>query len=95
MNDGSDVTKQVVCGADNVSSGKLYPYAKPGAVLRKGLTIEAREIHGVLSAGMLCSAFELGLADSSTGLYEIDVDATPALSCAVYFYLMIIHSIYH
>ncbi len=79
LDDGSDVTKQVVCGADNVSSGKLYPYAKPGAVLRKGLTIEAREIHGVLSAGMLCSAFELGLADSSTGLYEIDVDATPGI----------------
>ncbi|NNE37721.1 MAG: phenylalanine--tRNA ligase subunit beta, partial [Gammaproteobacteria bacterium] len=77
IDDGSKTQRQVVCGADNVSAGNLYPYAQPGAVLSDGLNIEKREIHGVQSEGMLCSAFEIGLVDSSTGLYEIDADAKP------------------
>ncbi len=77
VEDGSTDIKQVVCGAENVSAGQLYPYAKPGSVLKNGQKIEKREIHGVESEGMLCSAFELGLVDASTGLYEVDADASP------------------
>lgn len=71
---GSD-TLQIVCGAPNVAAGRLYPVALVGAKLPGGLTIRAAKLRGVASAGMLCSATELGLAESADGLLELDGDA--------------------
>ena len=51
----------IVCGARNVRAGGLYPTALEGARLPGGLTIKAARIRGEPSAGMLCSAAELGL----------------------------------
>lgn len=51
----------VVCGADNIKEGDLVPFALPGAVLPGNNQVEERNIHGVNSEGMLCSAGELGL----------------------------------
>jgi phenylalanyl-tRNA synthetase beta chain len=55
----------VVCGASNVPApgGKVL-WARPGATLPGGLTIAAKELRGVMSAGMLCSTQELGLEGS-------------------------------
>src|SRR5690606_23643710 len=66
---------EVVCGAPNVAAGLKVAFAPPGTRLPGGQTIEAAEIRGVRSAGMLCSAKELGLADDASGLFVLDDDA--------------------
>lgn len=73
VTDGGD-DYQVVCGAPNVRAGLLVPFAKVGAVLEGGdkpFKIKAAKLRGVESNGMLCSAEELGLAETSDGLLEL------------------------
>ena len=74
---GGSATLSIVCGAANARAGILVPAALPGAVLPGGKRIEAAVLRGVASAGMLCSAVELGLAEKSDGLLELDPDAYP------------------
>jgi phenylalanyl-tRNA synthetase beta chain len=66
---------EVVCGAPNVQAGKAYPYAPVGAVLPGGLKLEPKQIRGVVSHGMLCSAKELGLGADHAGILELDTAA--------------------
>mgnify|MGYP000066294784 CR=1 FL=1 len=67
----------IVCGADNVEVNKLYPLALEGAILPRVGRIERKKIMGVLSEGMLCSSYELGLDDDSQqGLFTLP-DDTP------------------
>jgi phenylalanyl-tRNA synthetase beta chain len=54
-------TVQVVCGAPNVRAGMKAPLARIGT----------KEIRGVRSEGMLCSARDLGLSDDHSGVLEI------------------------
>ncbi len=68
---------QIVCGAPNVQVDMLAPTALIGATLPNGLTIKASELRGVISQGMLCSAKELGLAESSQGLLALPASSTP------------------
>ncbi|HZU81390.1 MAG TPA: phenylalanine--tRNA ligase subunit beta, partial [Polyangiaceae bacterium] len=80
--DGRDVT-QVVCGAPNVPApGGRVAWAKPGARLPDGRTLEAREVRGVLSPGMLCAEDELGLGRSHEGIVILDGDAEPGADVA-------------
>lgn len=65
----------IVCGAANARAGLVAPVALPGARLPGGVEIGASELRGVASGGMLCSAKELGLAEKSDGLMELDADA--------------------
>lgn len=65
---GNAAEAQIVCGAANLAVGQRVPVALPGATLPAGLAIRAAEVRGVQSAGMLCSAQELGLEDKSEGL---------------------------
>lgn len=74
---GNGPLLQVVCGAPNVRCGARYPYAPPGVVLPGDRHIEAAVIRGVQSAGMLCSAAELGLGDGTAGLLELDAGVAP------------------
>jgi len=74
IDDGS-APRTVVCGAPNAAAGLHVAYAGAGARLPGGRTIEASEIRGVASQGMLCSARELGLADDAGGLLVLDGDA--------------------
>jgi phenylalanyl-tRNA synthetase beta chain len=67
----------VVCGAANVTQGKLYPFAPVGTVLPGGLKLEKRKIRGETSSGMLCSARELGLGQDHEGIMELQVDVPP------------------
>ena len=62
---------KVVCGAPNVRVGMKAPLAKMGAQLR-GMSVQKTTIRGVESAGMLCSAKELGLSDDHSGLLELN-----------------------
>jgi len=78
VSDGTSVL-QVVCGAPNVREGLKVPYAQIGAKLTgadgKSFNIKLAKLRGLESSGMLCSADELGLADSSDGLLELVADA--------------------
>ncbi len=59
--DIGEETLKIVCGAKNMQVGDKVPTARPGAELPGGRIIEATDIHGVTSPGMICSAQELGL----------------------------------
>jgi phenylalanyl-tRNA synthetase beta chain len=75
-----DGVRTVVCGAPVVKAGALYPLALPGARLPNGAQLEASEIRGVRSDGMLCSAPELGLPHlgEAGGILELEApDAAP------------------
>jgi phenylalanyl-tRNA synthetase beta chain len=66
---------QIVCGAPNARAGLKTALAMVGARLPGGLEIKAAKLRGAESAGMLCSAKELGLSDSSAGIIEFSADA--------------------
>ena len=64
---------QIVCGASNARAGLKSALAVVGAKLPGDLAIKAAKLRGVESAGMLCSAKELGLADTSSGIVELPI----------------------
>ncbi len=66
---------QIVCGARNVAKGMRVPVAKIGAVLPGDFKIKQAKLRGVPSHGMICSASELGLAESSEGIMPLPLDA--------------------
>jgi phenylalanyl-tRNA synthetase beta chain len=66
---------QIVCGAANARAGLRTALAVVGAKLPGDLIIKAAKLRGVESAGMLCSAKELGLAETSDGIVEFPSDA--------------------
>ncbi|MDY3127351.1 MAG: phenylalanine--tRNA ligase subunit beta [Corynebacterium sp.] len=69
---GSGELQGIICGARNFAKGSLVIVALPGAELPGGFKIAARETYDHISAGMLCSAAELGLADKSDGIITLD-----------------------
>jgi phenylalanyl-tRNA synthetase beta chain len=75
VDDGSGTPLQIVCGAPNAAAGIKVPLARVGATLPGGMTIGAVTMRGVESAGMLCSARELGMSDDHSGLLVLDADA--------------------
>ena len=79
---GAGELVDVVCGAPNVTVGKLYPFAPSGTVMpeggnKPGLKLEKRKIRGFMSNGMLCSARELALGPDEDGIWELELDAAP------------------
>ena len=75
VNLGEGEPVQIVCGAKNVAGGMKVPVAKVGAVLPGDFKIRKAKLRGVESFGMICSAAELGLADSSDGIMPLPTDA--------------------
>jgi phenylalanyl-tRNA synthetase beta chain len=68
-----DGIRQIVCGAKNARAGIKVVMADIGAVIPNGgLVIKKSKIRDVESCGMLCSLEELGLADESEGILELD-----------------------
>lgn len=82
---GQDEPLQIVCGANNVAAGVKIPAALVGAKLPGGLKIKKGKLRGVPSLGMLCSAVEIGMADSADGLLILPEDAEVGLSIRQYF----------
>src|SRR3954468_20447760 len=74
---GTGTLLDVVCGAPNVTAGKMYPFAKSGVTLPGGLKLQKRKIRGAISDGMLCSARELALGEEQDGIMELAVDVSP------------------
>src|SRR5690606_29116769 len=72
VDDGSGTLLQIVCGAPNVEPGIKVPLARIGAEMPDGMKIGAASMRGVESAGMLCSARELGLSHDHGGLLVLD-----------------------
>ncbi len=68
---------QIVCGAKNYRVGDVVPLARVGATLPDGRKIGRAELRGVESAGMLCSARELGLAEDASGLLVLPKEVAP------------------
>ncbi|MDD5349275.1 MAG: phenylalanine--tRNA ligase subunit beta [Chthoniobacteraceae bacterium] len=66
--DGSSEPRQIVCGARNYKVGDKVPLALPGAVMPGDFKIKVGKLRGVESAGMMCSAKELALAEDAEGL---------------------------
>ena len=75
VDDGSGESLQIVCGAPNAASGLKVPLARVGAELPGDMKIGPVKMRGVESAGMLCSARELGLSQDHAGLMELAADA--------------------
>ena len=65
----------IVCGAANVAAGMRVPVACVGAKLPGDFKIKQAKLRGVASFGMICSASELGLAESSDGIMPLPADA--------------------
>lgn len=63
---------QIVCGASNVEKGQKVVVAKPGAVMPDGLVIWPGELRGVKSSGMICSAKELGMEQTTKGILVLE-----------------------
>jgi len=72
---GAGSPLQIICGASNVAQGMRVPVAVVGARLPGDLKIQRAKLRGVESFGMICSASELGLAESSEGILPLPSDA--------------------
>lgn len=74
---------QVVCGAPNVREGLLVAWIPPAAIVpasygeKELFVLEARDLRGQLSNGMLASPAELGMSDDHDGILEIEEDVKP------------------
>lgn len=72
---GTGEPQGIVCGAHNFGPGDLVVVVLPGAVLPGGFEISARKTYGHVSAGMICSAEELGLpSDGTDGIIVLSAD---------------------
>jgi phenylalanyl-tRNA synthetase beta chain len=74
---------QVVCGAPNVATGQLVAWIPPQAIVpasygeKELFVLEARELRGELSNGMLASPRELGVSEEHDGILVIEEDVAP------------------
>jgi phenylalanyl-tRNA synthetase beta chain len=78
----SDGHVQVVCGAPNVRTGVLVAWLPPGSTVPSSydddpFVLEARDLRGQKSNGMLASLKELAIGDNHDGIAIIDKDFAP------------------
>ncbi len=65
---GTGEPQGIVCGAHNFDVGDLVAVILPGGCLPGNVEISARKTYGHVSAGMICSALELGLGEDHDGI---------------------------
>ncbi|MDH5360397.1 MAG: phenylalanine--tRNA ligase subunit beta [Gammaproteobacteria bacterium] len=80
-----DETLQIICGAANARLGLKVVAALVGAKLPGDLKIKKAKLRGVESHGMLCSAKELGMAESADGIMELPADTVVGTDIRDYF----------
>ena len=74
---------QVVCGAPNVREGLLVAWIPPASIVpasygeKELFVLEARDLRGELSNGMLASPRELGVSEDHDGILEIEEAVEP------------------
>ncbi len=78
---------QVVCGAPNVREGLSVAWIPPGAIVpstydQEQFKLEARELRGLISNGMIASGHELAINDDHDVILEIDKNAEPGTPLA-------------
>jgi phenylalanyl-tRNA synthetase beta chain len=83
---GDKIIEPIVCGAFNFGVGDAVALALPGAKIardihspeHKPFVLEKAKIRGIESRGMICAAFELGLADEpGEGIIILKTDVNP------------------
>lgn len=84
VNANTDKPLQIVCGASNVRAGLKVALAMIGACLPGGFNIKESKLRGELSQGMLCSVSELGMAEQSEGIMELESDAPVGMDLREY-----------
>ena len=62
---------EIVCGAWNFEVGAVVPVALPKSEIKDAFKIDKRDIRGVESNGMICSASELDLWDDHAGILKL------------------------
>jgi len=73
----------VVCGANNVAAGQTVIWLPPGVIVpetfgsKQPFKLEAKELRGVMSNGMIASARELDFGDDHSGIIVLDEDIRP------------------
>ncbi len=70
---------RVVCGASNVAKDQLVVWLPPGMVVpssagKEPFVLEARQLMGVTSNGMIASAKELAISDDHEGIVVLPAD---------------------
>ena len=76
IDDGTNSSHQVICGAPNAKKGLIGVFAKPGTIIpSNGLKLEVGSIRGEKSFGMMCSERELEISDEHDGIIELSSDA--------------------
>ena len=64
-------TFSTVCGAPNVRPGMTSAFAPAGVRLADGTRLEARQVAGRSSQGVLCSSEELGMGGGHVGIVDL------------------------
>ncbi len=76
---GEGTPQRIVCGAPNLAMGQKVLVAPVGCKLPLPtggtLEIQARNIRGERSQGMICAASELGFQGDAEGIWVLDTDA--------------------
>ncbi len=83
---------EVVCGAPNVAAGQMVVWIPPGATVpstydKDPFVLEAKELRGVVSNGMIASAKELAIGDDHQGIVVLPKTAKTGQSFAKLYHL--------
>ncbi|MGI8557037.1 MAG: phenylalanine--tRNA ligase subunit beta [Solirubrobacteraceae bacterium] len=73
----ADRARQIVCGAPNVAAGQTVAVALPGAVMADGTKLEATELRGVASDGMILAEDEVGVGVDHAGIMVLEQSLEP------------------
>ena len=68
---------EIVCGAWNFDIGAIVPVALPKSEIKDNFLIDKRDIRGVESNGMICSADELDLWEGNAGILLLNDNLKP------------------
>ncbi len=72
LGEDGEAPSQIVCGAPNVAAGQTVAVARPGSVMPDGRRLEAAELRGVVSHGMILAEDEVGLGSEHAGIMVLD-----------------------